>query len=174
MFFYILKTLFTLVSSAFVFDDITIELQPQGSSPIVKYTSSPDTCGRIVARTNQIYHISTENLFQSIPKRILSMNTNLLNVSEPSLQVSTFDVSQAEFKMVLLTTAGTYNIDKYITNQTTMTASLQNHFAFLPRPSSISISSDRIWTLTVDNINSKTVLKVINESTGWVLNIVNI
>ena len=162
MYFFVLKTILALATSTTIIGDKTIELQPIDSTPIVNYNSTSDTCGKIVARVNQIYHISTKNVFQSIPKTIFSLNTNLLNVSSPSLQVTAFDVSQTEFRMVLLTTAGTYNIDRYTTNQTTLASSFQNHFAFLPRPQFVYTSSDRIWTLTVDNATSKTVLKVIN------------
>ena len=94
MYFFVLKAFLILATSAFVFGEKTIELQPLDSTPIVNYNSTSDTCGKIVARTNQIYHVSTQNVFQSIPKVIFSMNTNILNVSSPPLQVTDFDVSQ--------------------------------------------------------------------------------
>ena len=71
---------------------------------------------------------------------------------------------------MILTTAGSSNVERYMINQTTYSISLLHLFTFYPQPSSLFISQDKMWTLTIDTTNSQSILKLNNQTVGSLIN----
>ena len=81
MFFYILSLVVLTAAYNYTFDDAKISLSTVSTTSIVDYSSSPDTCGKLIVWINQVYHLSTTNVFQSSVKGALPTHTSLFNVS---------------------------------------------------------------------------------------------
>ena len=104
MFFYLLPLLLSVTnSSKYAFDDAIIRFKTVSSSPILNYTTASDTCNKLVLWLDQVYHISTTNVFQSALKNSLSNHTGVVNITAV-YDVVDFSIAASEMRLYITTT----------------------------------------------------------------------
>ena len=110
----VLQTLTTLVlTTSYPVGNLVVDVTPVSTGPVVVDPASPtpnaNKCGSLIARNSQVYHLSTENTFQSSFKGSLG---NIHNDFPPVLSgqsIPTFDVTRAENIVVFISDALTAN-----------------------------------------------------------------
>ena len=93
MFFYFLFCLQALVSSAFISNGLSINIETVSLAPVVNYGSSPNTCGHLLAHDKQLYHVSSENVYQNAQKGSIDTLLTTINVTTSPNTVLDFGVS---------------------------------------------------------------------------------
>ena len=83
---------FTL-SAQYLFDKTRIPVNTVSTGTITTYSSSTNTCSKLIARTNGLYHISTEDVFNLWAKGNLSTTINTTNVTAGAGTVKDFGVA---------------------------------------------------------------------------------
>ena len=71
MFLFLQTLIFLTSASQFVFPDITIAFATLQSTSVIDFVNSSNVCGKMIARDNQLYHVSTKNMVQSALKTSL-------------------------------------------------------------------------------------------------------
>ena len=92
MFFEILFLLLSLATPTFVFNGLNINIEMISSAPVVNYGAIPNTCGILLAHNNQVYHASTENLYQNAFKGSLDNYTTVLNITNVPTKILGFGI----------------------------------------------------------------------------------
>ena len=170
MFFYLLPLLLSVTSpSNYAFDDAIIRFRTVSSSPILNYTTVSDTCGQLVLWPNQIYHISTANVFQSAFRNDLSTHTSVLNIST-IYDVVDYSISASELRLFLITTNLINTIKVYQIAQPSFVASHLYDFDSPQIPSQIFYSRVSLWIFSVDASSSLTMLQRLNRINGILIN----
>ena len=108
----VLQTLTTLVLTAsYPVGNVIVDVTLVSNGPVMIDPASPNAnkCGSLIARNSQVYHLSTENTFQSSFKGSLG---NIHNDFPPVLSVQsipTLDVTRAENTIIFKSDAPTEN-----------------------------------------------------------------
>jgi hypothetical protein len=79
------------LATVYSFADADIQIEEVSSGAVVTGGSSTP-CGRLVARSNQIYHVGTSSIFQSARKGALGTLTNNRNISSSINPYSSYGV----------------------------------------------------------------------------------
>ena len=80
------------ISIDYAFTDTIISIDTVSSATVSGSTPPTDSCGKMMAHPNQLYHVGTNNIFQSAMKNNLNLLTSAFN---PSLSnVVDFSVSK--------------------------------------------------------------------------------
>ena len=170
MVFYLLPLLLSIANSSnYAFDDAIIRLTTVSSSPIIDYTTASDTCNKLVIWPDQVYHISTTNVFQSALKNSLSTHTGVVNITSV-YDVADFSISATELRLYITTTDPENAIKVYRIDPLSYAVSHLYDFASPQIPSQIFYSSNSLWIYSIDTVNSQTILQRLDRVHGALLN----
>lgn len=92
MFLFIFPLLATALATTITYSNHTLTIATVSSGTVHNLTNG-DHCKKIIARNHQIYHLSSEGVYQSWPKGDFSVPTEQLTVY-PEGSTRDFDVNQ--------------------------------------------------------------------------------
>ena len=99
IFFYLIYLTHATVHS---FNSTTIDISTISSTRVIDYLQSSDTCGQMIARTNNLYHLSTTNIFQSSPRDALTTYSNIIQVAGPGVGRVGFGTTNTDKRVVVM------------------------------------------------------------------------
>ena len=110
----VLQTLTTLVlTTSYPVGNLVVDVTLVSTGPVVVDPASPtpnaDKCGSLVARNSQVYHLNTENNFQSSFKGSLGIIHNDFLPVLSGQSIPTFYVTRAENTIIFISDASTEN-----------------------------------------------------------------
>ena len=111
-----------LLANTFHFEDVVISITSVSTGSIFN-TTAGNKCKKLIARSAQVYHVSSQSVYQSWPKNSLSTPTDTINVTP--LSTNDIDVdptqSQVDFVTTTMTSGGVaYNLNGTYHKTTTL------------------------------------------------------
>ena len=156
-------------SSNYAFEDAIIRFKTVSSSPILNYTTASDTCNKLVIWSDQVYHISTTNVFQSALKNSLSIHTGVVNITTV-YDVVDFSVSAFEVRLYITTSDPINSIKAFQIIKPSYTVRHLYDFASPQIPSQLFFSGSSLWIYSIDLLNSQSILQRLDRVHGTLLN----
>ena len=114
MFLFVFPLLGIALATTFTYPNHTLTIATSASGTIHNLTSG-DQCKKILARDRQIYHLSSEGVYQSWPRGDFSVPSEQL-VVYPGGSTRDFDVNQTEEEVSIVTTSNSVGRYKFILN----------------------------------------------------------